>query len=161
MIVNDETTKKEYTTPDFFQEYISNKNKFLKFNFRRNNCSNVVKEFLGALGLKTPTLTPWADTIRTLGSVNRNPEDLRPGDVVAMGTPGDTHHVGIYLGGSSVLHQSGIRGYVVGAHNDLAAFTNHRAGFYFVRPDYSPISPKSVEDLIATPQPLFAPAIGG
>lgn len=160
MIVTEETVKKEAPEVNFLQYYLDNKLKFKRFNFRRNNCSNTVKEFLNVIGIFTPTLTPWADTVRTLGGVSFSPKDLQPGDIVAMGRPGDTHHVGIYMGGNKVLHQSGSRGYVVGVYNDLNAFINHKMGFYSVRPDYSPVFQKTVESLIASPEPLMAPVIG-
>lgn len=146
---------------DFMRYYAENPRAFRKFNGWRDNCSRTVKEYLEILGVQTVKLTPWADTVRTLGPANYNPNDLLPGDVVAMGRPGDTWHVGVYMGDNKVLHQSGIRGYRVGVYEDLNAFISHRAGFYYVRPDYSPVRAKSVEELIATPQPLAAPAIGG
>ena len=149
------------TEVSLIEEFYSNKTRFFKYDFRRNNCSNVVKEFLSLLGIPTPKLTPWADTIRHLGEIKRNPWDLQVGDVVAMGRPGDTHHVGVYMGNGKVLHQSGVRGYRVGIFEDLRAFVNHRAGFYFVRPDYSVIQQKPVEGFVVAPEPLIAPAIDG
>jgi hypothetical protein len=122
--------------PDLHQVATQNKNSFNKFNGYRNNCSNTVKTFLSLLGLENSNLTAWADTIRNLGPVQYNPSDLKDGDIIAMGRPGDTHHVGVYLGNGQVLHQSSVRGYVVGIYRDLNAFINHHAGFYFVRPNY-------------------------
>jgi hypothetical protein len=156
MIVIEESVKRTPQEVNLVEEFFTNKAKFSKYNFRRNNCSNVVKKFLGILGADSPRLTPWADTVRHLGEVKSNPWELQVGDVVAMGRPGDTHHVGVYMGHGKVLHQSGMRGYTVGVYEDLRAFINHRAGFYFVRVQYpTPASP----DLIAQ-EVLSAPVVG-
>jgi hypothetical protein len=127
----------KFTNPDYHQVVHQNRKYFNRFNGYRNNCSNTVKTFLSLLGLETEYLTAWADTIRNLGPVQYDPSRLKVGDIVAMGRPGDTHHVGVYLGNGEVLHQSTVRGYVVGVYKDLRAFINHRAGFYFVRPNYA------------------------
>lgn len=121
---------------DFYQIYSENQNHFYSYNGYRNNCSNTVRTFLSLLGKDASQITPWADTVRKAGQVLYNSKELQKGDIVAMGVPGDTHHVGIYLGNGKVLHQSAMRGYRVGAYYDLHAFINHRAGFYFVRPKY-------------------------
>jgi len=121
---------------DFYQIYTENKNHFYSFNGYRNNCSNTVRTFLSLLGKDVSQITPWADTVRKAGQVLYNPRELQKGDIVAMGIPGDTHHVGIYMGDGKVLHQSAMRGYVVGVFHDLNAFIKHRIGFYFVRPNY-------------------------
>lgn len=126
-----------FNEPDYYQIYIENQNRFNVYNGYRNNCSNTVRKFLSLLGKDASKVTPWADTVRKAGQVLYNPTELQKGDIVAMGVPGDTHHVGIYLGEGKVLHQSAMRGYTVGAYQDLQAFINHRAGFYFVRPKYS------------------------
>jgi hypothetical protein len=139
--------------------YSNNSNTFKKFNGHRNNCSRVIIEYLSLLGIKFNNLTPWADTVRNIGKINYNPMFLQEGDIIAMGRPGDTHHVGVYMGGTNVLHQSRGRGYVVGVYEDLKAFTGHYAGFYSIRPDYS-IYSKPVESFIASPGPLSAPALG-
>jgi len=121
---------------DFYSSYNRIKSKFNYYDGYKNNCSNVVKKFLFETGVNVSKLSPYADTIRNLGSVKSNRMNLQAGDVVAMGRPGDTWHVGVYMGGSKVLHQSASRGYKVGIYNDLNAFLNHRAGFYYVRPSY-------------------------
>jgi hypothetical protein len=126
-----------FNEPDYYQVYLENQNRFKVYNGYRNNCSNTVRKFLSLLGKDVSKVTPWADTVRKAGLVLYNPTELQKGDIVAMGVPGDTHHVGIYLGEGKVLHQSAMRGYAVGAYQDLQAFINHRAGFYFVRPNYS------------------------
>jgi cell wall-associated NlpC family hydrolase len=72
--------------------------------------------------------------VRNLGQVIYNPKDLKKGDIVAMGRPGDTWHVGVYFGNQKVLHQSAMRGYTVGVFGDLNAFINYHRGFYIVRP---------------------------
>jgi hypothetical protein len=120
--------------PSFEQIFIENKNAFKKYNGYMNNCANTVKKFFSLLGVDTGKITPWADTIRNIGTVIRNPKELKKGDIVAMGKPGDTWHVGVYFGDGKVLHQSAARGYTVGVFNDINAFINHRRGFYIVRP---------------------------
>lgn len=120
--------------PDYYQVFTENQEKFSRFNGYRNNCANTVKTFLSLIGLDTSKVTAWADTVRNLGQVLYDPEKLRKGDVVAMGQPGNTWHVGVYLGDGKVLHQSAMRGYVVGAFNDINAFIRDRRGFYIVRP---------------------------
>lgn len=127
----------KFIEPDYYQVFNQNRQHFYRFNGYRNNCSNTVKTFLSLLGIENTNLTAWADTIRNLGNAQYNPANLRVGDIVAMGKPGDTHHVGIYLGNGEVLHQSAMRGYSVGVYKDLSAFINHHAGFYFVRPNYA------------------------
>lgn len=119
---------------NFDQIFIENKNVFKKYNGYRNNCSNTVRKFFSLLGVNTDKVTGWADTVRNLGQVIYNPKDLKKGDIVAMGKPGDTWHVGIYFGNGRVLHQSAMRGYTVGIFNDINAFVNYRRGFYIVRP---------------------------
>jgi hypothetical protein len=136
---------------NFVEKFQQIQNKFNYYDGYRNNCSRVVKKFLASVGVNATPITPWADTVRKIGSVQYNPSLLKEGDVIAMGRPGDTHHVGVYLGGTKVLHQSATRGYKVGAFDDLAAFVNSRHGFYFVRPSYQPI----LED-----QFFIAPDIG-
>ncbi len=124
--------------PDYHQVYIDNQKQFNRFNGYRNNCANTVRIFLSLLGSNISKVTAWADTVRNLGKVQYNPSNLQKGDIVAMGQPGDTRHVGVYLGDGKVLHQSAMRGYTVGVFKDLQAFVNHRAGFYFVRPEGLP-----------------------
>jgi hypothetical protein len=119
---------------NFDQIFIENKNVFKKYNGYRNNCSNTVRKFFSLLGVNTDKVTGWADTVRNLGQVIYNPMDLKKGDIVAMGRPGDTWHVGIYFGNGRVLHQSAMRGYTIGIFNDINAFINYRRGFYIVRP---------------------------
>lgn len=136
---------------DFVEKFQQIKNKFNYYDGYRNNCARVVKKFLANVGVNAAPITPWADTVRKIGTVQYNPSLLKEGDVIAMGRPGDTHHVGVYLGDGKVLHQSATRGYKVGAFDDLAAFVNSRHGFYFVRPSYQPI----LED-----QFFIAPDIG-
>lgn len=122
--------------PDYHQVYVENRNKFRNFNGTPNNCSNTVRTFLSLLGVNIDNVTAWADTVRNLGQVLYNPSQLKRGDIVAMGRPGDTWHVGVYLGENQVLHQSAMRGYKVGVYNDIRAFINYRRGFYIVRPSY-------------------------
>jgi hypothetical protein len=119
---------------NFDQIFIENKNVFKKYNGYRNNCSNTVRKFFSLLGVNTDKVTGWADTVRNLGQVIYNPMDLKKGDIVAMGKPGNTWHVGIYFGNGRVLHQSAMRGYTIGIFNDINAFINYRRGFYIVRP---------------------------
>ncbi len=121
---------------DFYLTYNRIKSKFNYYDGYRNNCSNVVKTFLSEIGVNVVKLTPYADTVKNLGLIQFNIKNLEVGDVVAMGRPGDTWHVGIYMGLNKVLHQSASRGYRVGIYNDLSAFVNHHAGFYYVRPIY-------------------------
>jgi hypothetical protein len=120
--------------PNFEEIFIHNKNAFSKYNGYRNNCSNAVRKFLSLLRIDTNKVTPWADTVRNLGQVIYNPKELQKGDVVAMGRPGDTWHVGVYFGEGKVLHQSAMRGYTIGVFNDINAFINYHRGFYIVRP---------------------------
>lgn len=135
----------------FVEKFQRMQNIFNYYDGYRNNCSRVVKKFLANVGVDVSPVTPWADTIRNLGPVQYNSSLIKEGDVVAMGRPGDTHHVGVYLGDGKVLHQSAARGYQVGAYSDLQAFVNSRHGFYFVRPNYRQI----LEDQI-----FIAPEIG-
>lgn len=121
---------------DFYSTYNRIKSKFNYYDGYRNNCSNVVKTFLSGVGVNISKITPYADTIRNLGLIQFNIKNLEVGDVIAMGRPGDTRHVGVYMGFNQVLHQSASRGYKVGIFNDLNAFYNHYAGFYYVRPSY-------------------------
>lgn len=120
----------------FYEQFRQNEHRFNYYDGYRNNCARIVKKFLATSGLKVDHITAWADTVRKIGPVQFNSALVQPGDVVAMGRPGDTHHVGVYLGRSLVLHQSAARGYKVGAFPDLAAFVNSRHGFYYVRPSY-------------------------
>jgi len=126
-----------FIQPDYYQVFSNNREKFNRFNGYRNNCANTVRIFLTLLGYDSSDVTAWADTIRNVGPVSYDPNKLKEGDIVAMGRPGDTWHVGVYLGDGKVLHQSAMRGYNVGAYNDLNAFINDRRGFYFVRPTSS------------------------
>jgi hypothetical protein len=160
MVVIEQQVKRDVEEVNFLQEYLNNERKFFKFNYRKDNCSNTVKKFLEVVGVSSDRLTPWADTIRSLGNVNYSPSSLRVGDIVAMGRPGDTHHVGVYMGGNAVLHQSRVRGLVVGVYNDLNAFINHRAGFYFVRPKY-PVKDNAdvINNLVASVGSFSAPFI--
>lgn len=135
----------------FVEKFQRMQNIFNYYDGHRNNCSRVVKKFLANVGVDVSPVTPWADTVRNLGPVQYNAFHLQEGDVVAMGRPGNTRHVGVYLGGGKVLHQSAVRGYRVGAYKDLNAFVNSRHGFYFVRPNYRQI----LEDQI-----FIAPEIG-
>ncbi len=120
--------------PNFEEVFIQNQNAFNKYNGQRNNCSNAVRKFLSLLGINTDRVTAWADTVRNLGKIIYNPNQLQKGDIVAMGIPGDTFHVGVYFGDGKVLHQSAMRGYKVGIFNDINAFINYHRGFYIVRP---------------------------
>jgi cell wall-associated NlpC family hydrolase len=122
--------------PDFYLTYNRIKSKFNYYDGYRNNCSNTVKTFLSESGVDVSKVTAYADTVRNLGKIQFNPNLLQIGDIVAMGSPGDTWHVGVYMGNNKVLHQSASRGYTVGIYNDLHAFINHRSGFYYVRPNY-------------------------
>ena len=61
-------------------------------------------------------------------------EQLKAGDIVATGRPGDTPHVGVYTGGENVFHQSRKRGLKAGNYPDLNYF---KQGGYFVRPNAS------------------------
>jgi cell wall-associated NlpC family hydrolase len=131
------------TTPEiqiietnFVEKFQQIQNKFNYYDGYRNNCSRVVKKFLASFGAYSAPITPWADTVTKVGPIYYNYRFLKEGDIIAMGRPGDTHHVGVYLGDSKVLHQSAVRGYKVGAFDDLSAFINSRHGFYFVRPSY-------------------------
>jgi cell wall-associated NlpC family hydrolase len=124
----------KFAEPNLYEVYLHNQNQFKSYNGYRNNCSNTVRTFLSLIGKDTSIVTPWADTVRKMGQVLYDPKELKKGDIVAMGVPGDTWHVGVYLGEGKVLHQSAMRGYIVGAYYDLQAFINHRSGFYFVRP---------------------------
>lgn len=126
-----------FIEPDFYQVFNSNREKFEQYNGRRNNCANTVRTFLSLLGYESTAVTAWADTIRNLGQVIRDPNSLQKGDILAMGHPGDTWHVGVYMGDGKVLHQSAMRGYTVGVYNDLNAFVNSRRGFYAIRPTES------------------------
>lgn len=121
---------------DFYLSYNRIKSHFNYYDGYRNNCSNVIKKLLSDIGVDVSKVTPFADTVRNLGSIQFNYKNLELGDVVAMGRPGDTWHVGVYMGFNKVFHQSASRGYKVGVFNDLNAFVYHRAGFYFVRPSY-------------------------
>jgi hypothetical protein len=123
-----------FEQPTFEQIFIQNKDAFKRYNGYRNNCSNVVRRFLTLIGVDSQNVTPWADTVRNIGTVIRNPKELQKGDIVSMGKPGDTSHVGIYFGDGMVLHQSAMRGHTVGIFNDINAFIKHRRGFYIVRP---------------------------
>jgi hypothetical protein len=129
-----ETVEHLNQTPNFEQLFINNEYHFKKYNGRKNNCSNAVRRFLSILGINTEKITPWADTVRNLGQVIYDPNQLKKGDIVAMGRPGDTWHVGVYFGGGKVLHQSAMRGYKVGIFDDINAFINYHRGFYIVRP---------------------------
>ena len=122
---------------NFVEKFQQIQNKFNYYDGYRNNCSRVVKKFLASVGANAAPITPWADTVTKIGPIHYSHKFLKEGDVVAMGRPGNTHHVGVYLGDGKVLHQSAVRGYKVGAFNDLAAFVNSRHGFYFVRPSYN------------------------
>jgi hypothetical protein len=124
----------KFIEPDYYQVFNENKNKFHQFNGYHNNCANTVKTYLSLIGLDTSKVTAWADTVRNLGQVLYDPNKLQEGDVVAMGRPGNTWHVGVYLGNGKILHQSAMRGYVVGVFKDLNAFIHDRRGFYIVRP---------------------------
>jgi hypothetical protein len=123
-----------FVEPNFEEVFIQNQNAFNKYNGQRNNCSNAVRKFLSLLGINTDRVTAWADTVRNLGKIIYNPNQLQKGDIVAMGIPGDTFHVGVYFGDGKVLHQSAMRGYKVGVFNDINAFINYHRGFYIVRP---------------------------
>jgi hypothetical protein len=121
---------------DFYLTYNRIKSKFNYYHGYKNNCSNVVKKFLTEFGVDVKKLTPYADTIRNLGTPKSRIDELQFGDIVAMGRPGNTRHVGVYMGSNNVLHQSASRGYKVGIYRDLRAFTNYYSGFYYVRPMY-------------------------
>ena len=129
-----ESEEVRFHSPTFEQIFIENRDAFKRYNGYRNNCSNVVRRFLSLLSINTDKVTPWADTVRNLGKVIYNPKYLKKGDIVAMGVPGDTWHVGVYFGDRKVLHQSAMRGYTVGVFEDLNAFINYHRGFYIVRP---------------------------
>ena len=131
------TEEVRFIQPDYYQVFSDNKNRFTRFNGYRNNCSNTVRTFLSLIGMNTERVTAWADSVRKIGDVFYDSNQLKPGDVVAMGRPGDTSHVGVYLGDGKVLHQSAVRGYAVGIFYDLRAFINDRRGFYAVRPRQS------------------------
>jgi len=121
---------------DFHLTYNRIRSKFNYYDGYRNNCSNTVKTFLSEIGINVSGITAYADTVRNLGKIHYNPNLLKVGDIIAMGKPGDTWHVGVYMGDNKVLHQSASRGYKVGIYDDLYAFINHHSGFYYVRPDY-------------------------
>lgn len=127
----------KFIEPDYYQVFTENRQKFEQFNGYRNNCANTVKTFLSLVDANAQNLTAWADTIRNLGQVHYDPSLLQKGDIVAMGRPGDTWHVGVYFGEGKVLHQSAMRGYIVGVYHDINAFINYHRGFYFVRPTYA------------------------
>jgi hypothetical protein len=122
--------------PDLERVYEESRFKFESYHGIRNNCSRTVRTLLSSLGVNVSAVTPWADTVRNLGPTYKSPSQLQKGDIVAMGRPGDTWHVGVYMGDSKVLHQSAVRGYRVGVYEDLNAFINSPRGFYFVRPNY-------------------------
>lgn len=102
-----------------------------RFTGIANMCSESVKAFYKSLGITLPGVTAWADTVRKAGKVMTDWSQLRPGDIVATGRPGDTPHVGVYTGGDSVFHQSRSRGLKAGNFPDLSYF---KRGGYFVRP---------------------------
>lgn len=102
-----------------------------RFTGIANMCSESVKAFYKSLGVSLPGVTAWADTVRNAGTVMRDWSQLKSGDIVATGRPGDTPHVGVYTGGNNVFHQSRSRGLVAGNFPDLDYF---KSGGYFVRP---------------------------
>jgi hypothetical protein len=102
-----------------------------RFNGIANMCAETVKEFYKSLGITLPGVTAWADTVRKAGTVMRDWSQLRAGDIVATGRPGDTPHVGVYTGGNNVFHQSQAKGLRAGNYPDLDYF---KSG-YFVRPN--------------------------
>jgi tape measure domain-containing protein len=102
-----------------------------RFTGVANMCSEAVKSFYKSLGFSLPGVTAWADTVRNAGQVMRDWSQLKPGDIVATGRPGDTPHVGVYTGGQNVFHQSRSRGLRTGNFPDLGYF---QRGGYFVRP---------------------------
>lgn len=64
------------------------------------DCSGFVQYVFGKVGINAPAPTY---TQETLGSYVPKGQE-QPGDLVFFGTPGNTHHVGIYVGNGLYIH---------------------------------------------------------
>ena len=112
-----------------------------RFTGVANMCAESVKAFYKSLGISLPGVTAWADTVRKAGQTMTDWSQLRAGDIVATGRPGDTPHVGVYTGGQDVFHQSRSRGLKAGNYPDLSYFQKQG---YFVRPNVGVGAPGKV-----------------
>jgi tape measure domain-containing protein len=112
-----------------------------RFTGVANMCAESVKAFYKSLGISLPGVTAWADTVRKAGQTMTDWSQLRAGDIVATGRPGDTPHVGVYTGGQDVFHQSRSRGLKAGNYPDLSYFQKQG---YFVRPNVGAGAPGKV-----------------
>lgn len=107
-----------------------------KFNTQANMCAASVKAFTKAIGINSSVMDLTADSAKRMGTVMTDFSQLKPGDLIGWsGGPrfGD-EHIGMYMGGDRVFHQSGSRGLKPGIYNDLDHFKKQK-GAYFVRID--------------------------
>jgi len=110
-----------------------------KFNTQANMCAASVKAFTDAVGINTKAMDLTADSAKRVGQVMNDFGKIQPGDLIGWsGTSkfGD-EHIGVYLGGKKIFHQSGSRGKKPGVYDDLDFFKQQK-GAYFVRPN-SPV----------------------
>lgn len=107
-----------------------------------NMCAQAIIDFRKALGLSTEGMTQAANSMKGVGQVMTDFSQIQPGDIIGWDkTPvhGD-EHVGVYMGGDDVFHQSGGRGLRPGTYSDFDYFKN-QPGAYFVRPDSDTTNP--------------------
>jgi tape measure domain-containing protein len=121
-----------------------------KFNTQANMCAASVKAFTDAVGINTKAMDLTADSAKKVGQVMTDFTKIQPGDLIGWsGTSrfGD-EHIGVYLGGKKVFHQSGSRGKKPGVYDDLDLFKKQQ-GAYFVRPN-SPIPQQITQSVTNT-----------
>ena len=81
------------------------------------DCSGLVKYVLGALQVRVPRTS--IEQARMGAAIPRDPTQLRPGDLLMFGRPGDgVSHVGIYTGNGRFIHASSVAGRVIESRLD-------------------------------------------
>jgi tape measure domain-containing protein len=106
-----------------------------KFNTQANMCAASVKAFTDKVGINTKAMDLTADSSKRVGTVMTDFSKIKPGDLIGWsGTSrfGD-EHIGVYIDGQKIFHQSGSTGKKPGVYNDFDYFKKQK-GAYFVRP---------------------------
>ena len=109
-----------------------------KFNTIANMCAAAVKAFTDAIGINTTAMDLTADSAKRVGQVMTDFSKIKKGDLIGWSGSkrfGD-EHIGVYMGGNKVFHQSGSRGLKPGIYDDFDYF-KQKQGAYFVRPNQS------------------------
>ncbi len=119
-----------------------------KFNTQANMCAASVKAFTDTVGINTKAMDLTADSSKRVGTVMTDFSKIKPGDLIGWsGTSkfGD-EHIGVYIDGQKIFHQSGSRGKKPGVYEDFDYFKKQK-GAYFVRPFESVLNTTNIKQI--------------